>query len=215
MSQKIEAIVRSTRPSKPSQADLISTRNVINPSRIETGTSLVEQRQPDFLDAAALRSMEAQQARLSEENEYEMRGESALVMGRAGSTRSGPRSIRSNQSRRILSMSPGKKRGKQAMERDETESVISSVSTHRSVKSLASTSMSWFRNQNGEKIMKNSKRNSGGAITAENLAILNILNGDEPGKVSLPAERTFGKVVKQQKTPGDRNPDSTWWPKLF
>jgi hypothetical protein len=161
--------------------------------------------------------MEAQQARLSEGYEYEMRGDSALVMGRAGSNRSGPRSIRSNQSRRILSMSPGKKRGKQAMERDETESVISSVSTHRSVKSMASTTISWFRSPNGDKIMKNSKRNSGGggAITVENLAILNILNGDDHGKVPLPIERTPAKVVKQQKTPGDRNADSAWWPKLF
>lgn len=161
--------------------------------------------------------MEAQRARLSDGYEYEMRGESALVMGRAGSNRSGPRSIRSNQSRRILSMSPGKKRGKQAMERDETESVISSVSTHRSVKSMASTSMSWFRSPNGDKIMKNSKRNSGGggAITVENLAILNILNGDDHGRASVPVERIPAKVEKQQKTPGDRNADSAWWPKLF
>lgn len=205
--------MRNTKPPKLSQSDSVPPRHGNGTSRLGTGND--DQRLPNFLDAAALRAMEAEQARHLNDYEFEMRGESALVMGRAGSTRSGARSIRSNQSRRLLSMSPGKKRGKQAMERDETESVISSVSTHRSAKSITSLSLSWFRPGNGEKTSRNSKKSSSGAITVENLAILNIMNGDDAGKIPASIDRNAGRMGKQQKTPGDRNSESAWWPKLF
>ena len=144
---------------------------------------------------------------------FGFRSETSRSMDPRSRTRTGPGSIRSNESRRRLC--PGKKRGKQAMERDETESVISSVSTHRSVRSLGSLSLSWFRNPNGEKIenvVKNKKK-SGGAITAENLAILNELNGDTS------RERPADRARRQQKTPEDRDidrgRDNFWWPSLF
>lgn len=208
--------MKNTKPPKVSSMDESQSAGA-NANR-NGGSEFDDQRKPDFLDAAALKAMESQ-ARLSEEIEHEFRGDSSLGLGRSGSARGGPRSIRSNQSRRLLSMSPGKRRGKQAMERDETESVISSVSTHRSVKSSASLSMSWFRNVDGEKVQKSSKNrsNGGSAITAENLAILNAMSNDDKGKVTAPIVRPHGRggVNKQLKTPDSANSDNTWWPKLF
>ena len=85
--------MRNTKPPKLSQSDSVPPR--LGSSAGRPGD---DQRLPNFLDAAALRAMEAEQARHLNDYEFEMRGESALVMGRAGSARSGARSIRSNQS---------------------------------------------------------------------------------------------------------------------
>ena len=209
--------MKNTKPPKVSCMDEAPQSGGVNGNR-NGGSDFDDQRKPDFLDAAALKAMESQ-ARLSDEIDHELRGDSALHLGRSGSVRGGPKSIRSNQSRKLLSQSPGKRRGKQAMERDETESVISSVSTHRSVKSSASLSMSWFRNVDGEKVQKSSRNrtNGGSAITAENLAILNAMNDNDQGKIPTPIERPQGRVGvnKQLKTPDSVNNDSTWWPKLF
>ena len=79
----------------------------------------------------------------------------STLSSRSRSVRSG--SVKSRESRRRT----------QALERDETESVISSVSTHRSNRSHNSSSAK----RKGQKSQ----------ITAENLALLNRLNGDDDG----------------------------------
>jgi hypothetical protein len=147
----------------------------------------------DRLDAAALKAMDA----LNQ----------ATVTGRVGS---------SNSSKRVSVKSPGKRRGKQALERDETESVISSVSTHRSAKSIGSLS-SWFSGKMGN--TSSSKNPPGGGITAENLAILNSMN-DEERAAEIRKEEGFKspkrrESLRRNKTPDDRKDDKPWWPKLF
>ena len=79
----------------------------------------------------------------------------STLSSRSRSVRSG--SVKSRESRRRT----------QALERDETESVISSVSTHRS-----------GRSQNSSSIKRKGQKSQ---ITAENLALLNRLNGDDDG----------------------------------
>lgn len=104
------------------------------------------------------------------------------------------------------------RRRSQALERDETDSVISSVSTHRSGRSTNSTS--WV------------KRKQKTQITAENLAILNRLNGDDEGAGTGGGEGGAPKVRvsdRGQPTPTtsrktkttEEAPAASWWPKLF
>jgi hypothetical protein len=105
------------------------------------------------------------------------------------------------------------RRRSQALERDETESVISSVSTHRSGRSANSTT--WV------------KRKQKTQITAENLAILNRLNGDEEGGAAAGGDGGGAPKVRVsdrgQPTPTtsrktkttEEAPAASWWPKLF
>ena len=110
------------------------------------------------------------------------------------------------------------RRRSQALERDETESVISSVSTHRSGRSANSTS--WV------------KRKQKTQITAENLAILNRLNGDDEGngaggggggvdggagapKVRAPDRGQPTPATSRKTKTTEEAPVASWWPKLF
>ena len=165
------------------------------------------------LDAATLKSIEAR--RVIKDTFNDVRNPAAE--GRAAVFKNGPGSIQSSGSRRKLSLFPGKKRGKKAMERDESESVISSVSTHRSGKSVGAASVSWFGKSREE--IPSDERKAGGAITAENLAILNKMNNDGTTIRDIPINRPDRRPSRQQKTPGDRNintsNDNSWWPKLF
>jgi hypothetical protein len=87
-----------------------------------------------------------------------------------------------------------KKGEKQAMERNENKSLITSVSTHCSVKSLKSLSM---------------RRNR--AITAENLAILDRINGSVYDLLSDRSE------IKEKGCRKDceENDNNGCWPKIF
>ena len=106
------------------------------------------------------------------------------------------------------SVKSGESRRKQSatLERNETESVISSVSTHRSGRSK-------------NKLKNNNKIQS--QITAENLAILNKMNADEDrehgtaGDCSKirPSSQQLDYAVKKTKTIEETT--VSWWPKLF
>lgn len=146
----------------------------------------------DKLDYAALQAMDAAYLALQAAEV-----EPSVLRGRR------PGSVRSNDSRmsRMLSISM-KKRGKQAMERDETESVITSVSTHRSGRSLNSQ-------KSRNKSQSNRRCN---AITAENLAILNRINGDGLGSAyDFPSEDS----KRNPKTSPEKTNNNEWWPKIF
>ena len=188
----------------------------IPPPRTETmmvgvcGSEYDDTKSPERLDAASLRAWNA-----------EITAQDALELGAVEPIKSnhnvGTGSVRSNGSRRKLSLYPGKSRGKDALARDETESVISSVSTHRSKKSLASIS-SWFSTSNGvPEIEKKPRKSGGGAITAANLAILNQMNYDVPLGKDFPRERPVRQSSKQAKTPKsvEANGENFWWPTIF
>ena len=154
---------------------------------------------------------------------------------RSGGSRGGSRSggsVKSSESRR---------RGNRSMDRDENESIISSVSTHRSTKSAGIAVV--LSGGNNVKYEKKNKKSS--AITAENLAILNRLNGDEELKITHPVPNLEIGGIKKSSPPitgeryvtgvnngagVDRIPiprgysrktktndakDESWWPKLF
>ena len=98
-------------------------------------------------------------------------------------------SVKSRESRR-----------KQTLERDETESVISSVSTHRSGRSHRSATS----------LMKRSQKSQ---ITAENLKLLNQLNGDDGAPDTAKARATAPTpVTNSRKT---EEAAASWWPRLF
>jgi hypothetical protein len=98
-------------------------------------------------------------------------------------------SVKSRESRR-----------KQTLERDETESVISSVSTHRSGRSHRSATSLMKRPQKSQ-------------ITAENLKLLNQLNGDDGAPDTAKARATAPTpVTNSRKT---EEAAASWWPRLF
>ena len=103
------------------------------------------------------------------------------------------------------------------MERDETESVISSVSTHRSTKSNGISAASWFGSLREEKSDEHKKL--GVAITAENLAILNKMNNDDTTLRDILITRPPRRPSRQQESPDDKNiivsNDANWWPTIF
>ena len=109
-------------------------------------------------------------------------------------TRNG--SVKSRESRR-----------KKTLERDETESVISSVSTHRSGRSHRSAASS-------------TKRPLKSQITAENLAILNRLNGDDVVPdvgvgVAKARHKAAPTPATSRKMKTTEEAAASWWPRLF
>ena len=168
----------------------------------------------DRLDAATLKAIEARRSILNEPRNTSTAGSSLIPV----KNKSGPKSIQSNRSRRSkLSSFPEKRRGKQALERDETESVISSVSTHRSTKSTGIAAVSWFGSPREEK--PDEDRKLGVTITAENLAILNKMNHGDTMLRDILITRPSRRPSRQQKSPDDKNiivsNDANWWPALF
>ena len=128
----------------------------------------------------------------------------------AGSSSNKFNLLRSSQKNGSGSVKSGESRRKHSttLERNETESVISSVSTHRS-------------SERSNKIKTNHKIQS--QITAENLAILNKMNEEDishgatgDGSNLLPAaNRKQPMDYDVRKTKTIEETAVSWWPKLF
>ena len=122
-----------------------------------------------------------------------------------------------SQSRSGSVNSRDSRRRSRALERDDNESMISSVSTHRSGRSHQSGALA-----------SGAKRKVKSQITAENLAILNRLNGDDDvsgGDGGEAAARAAAAARARQTTPTpttsrrtkttEEAPAASWWPRLF
>lgn len=115
-------------------------------------------------------------------------------------TRNGLTSNRSRSRNGSIKSGNSRRRRKQTLDRDETESIVSSVSTHRSGRTNGSMS-SWINRK-----QKSSK------ITAENLAILNRMNDGESDN------NIHSNAQPNPATSHDRKnaaEDGFWWPTLF
>ena len=127
-----------------------------------------------------------------------------------------------SQSRSGSVNSRDSRRRNRALERDDNESMISSVSTHRSGRSQKS----------GAVPPSGAKRKLKSQITAENLAILNRLNGDDdgdngaaegdggnaaraPGGGAARARQTTPTPTTSRRTKTTEETPASWWPRLF
>ena len=125
-------------------------------------------------------------------------------------------SVRSGRSGGLRSVRSGRRAKKDVLDRDDSDSIISSVSTHRSGRP--------------HKVprSKGSRNPRHATITAENLAILNRLNGDRSGPgVEEEDDNNMGNY-KYDREPSRQHVQRTkqsdqivtsgmasWWPNLF
>jgi hypothetical protein len=125
-------------------------------------------------------------------------------------------SVRSGRSGGLRSVRSGRRVKKDVLDRDESDSIISSVSTHRS-----------GRPQKVPR-SKGSRNPRHATITAENLAILNRLNGDRSGPgMDEEGDNNMGnykydREPSRQQVQRTKQSDqivtsgmASWWPNLF
>ena len=124
----------------------------------------------------------------------------------AGSSSNKINLLRSSQKSGSVKSGESRRKHSATLERNETESIISSVSTHRS--------------QRLNKL-KNNNNKMQSQITAENLAILNKMNEDEEGQHDTTGDFSKTRPTNQQldsdvrKTKTIEETTVSWWPKLF
>ena len=118
---------------------------------------------------------------------------------------------RSSDGRSRRGKSPGRRRKKDVLEREETDSIISSVSTHRSGKS------SYTNKTSQSNKSKKSNKSNGFELTKEALDKLNNINqGNSPTKPNVTSKELSNSPKKGNENNATNKPattptPTTWW----